>query len=254
MRCVAVSLALLLAFAAGCGGEDDEDDTTAASFVGVPWLLSSGLDVEGWEARPPSATFTDDTVGGFTGCNRFTGPYTSDGDALELGPLASTRMACAPPGDAIERAYLAALERVAAWSLDDEELVLLDGDDAELLRYVGATPVGDWEATAIQTGNALASPLVGTEITASFAGDLTLTGSAGCNTYRTTFTTDSGDIEISPAAATRKTCPTPDGVMEQETAYLAALPTAATYRVDGDSLALLQADGTYVASFVRATP
>ena len=41
--------------------------------------------------------------------------------------------------------------------------------------------------------------------------------------------------------------------MEQETAYLAALPTAVAYRVDGDSLALLRADGTYVASFV-ATP
>ena len=108
MRCVAVSLALLLAVAAGCGGDDDEDEP--ASFVGVPWLLSSGLDVEGWEARPPSATFTDETVGGFTGCNRFTGPYTSDGDALELGPRAPTRMACAPPADAIERAYLAALE------------------------------------------------------------------------------------------------------------------------------------------------
>ncbi len=40
--------------------------------------------------------------------------------------------------------------------------------------------------------------------------------------------------------------------MEQEAAYLAALPAAVSYRVDGDSLALLTADGTYVASFVRA--
>lgn len=163
-------------------------------------------------------------------------------------------MACAPPGDAIERAYLAALEQVAAWRMDDPELVLLDGEDAELLRYVAATPVGDWEATAVQAGNALASPLAGTEITASFADDGTLTGSAGCNTYSTTFLTDRGGIEIPPAATTRKTCPTPEGVMEQEAAYLAALPTTAAYRVDGDSLALLRADGTYVASFVRSTP
>ena len=184
MRCVAVSLALLLAFAAGCGG-DDGDESASESFVGVPWLLSSGLDVEGWEATAPSATFTDEAVGGFTGCNRFTGAYTVDGDALELGAIGSTQMACAPPADEVERAYLAALERVAAWRLDDAELVLLDGDDAELLRYGQATPVGDWEVGAFLNGNAVSSPLPGTQLTASFAADGTLTGSAGCNTYRT---------------------------------------------------------------------
>ncbi len=40
--------------------------------------------------------------------------------------------------------------------------------------------------------------------------------------------------------------------MEQEAAYLAVLPTAVRYRVDGGSLALLSADGTYVASYTRA--
>jgi hypothetical protein len=40
--------------------------------------------------------------------------------------------------------------------------------------------------------------------------------------------------------------------MEQEAAYLAALPTAVHYRLDGGSLALLAADGTYVASYIRA--
>jgi hypothetical protein len=40
--------------------------------------------------------------------------------------------------------------------------------------------------------------------------------------------------------------------MEQEAAYLAALPTATHFRVDGGALALLSADGTYVASYVPA--
>ena len=30
------------------------------------------------------------------GCNRFFGHYTYDGSAIKIGPLASTRMACAP--------------------------------------------------------------------------------------------------------------------------------------------------------------
>ena len=47
-------------------------------------------------------------------------------------------------------------------------------------------------------------------------------------------------------------CASPAGIMEQEAAYLAALPTAVGYRVDGGSLALLGADGTYVVSYTRA--
>ena len=250
----AAALALLLAVAlAGCGG-DDESESGPPSFVGVPWVLSSGLDVEGWETVRPSATFSDDTVGGSTGCNRFTAPYSAGSDTMEIGVVASTQMACVPPADAVERAYVDALGRVAEWRQEDAELVLLDDTGSELLRFAEATPVGDWEVTAFLSGDAVSSPLPGTELTASFGADGTLTGSGGCNTYTAAFTTDRGDIEIDSPAATRKACAAPEGVMEQEAAYLAALPAAVSYRVDGDSLALLDADGTYVASFVRATP
>ena len=250
MHAAAASVALLLALglAAGCGGDDG-----AGSFVGVPWVVSSGVDLAGTDAVP-SATFTDDTVGGSTGCNRFTASYTVDGDAMEIGEIASTRMACPPPADAIERAYLAALGRVAAWHIDGSELVLADDDDNELLRCEEASPVGDWEVTAFLSGDAVTSPLPGTTITAKFADDGTLTGSSGCNTYQTAFSLGKGSIEIEPPAATEMACAKPEGVMEQEAAYLAALPTAVGYRVDGGSLALVSADGTYVASYTRARP
>ena len=250
MHAAAASVALLLALglAAGCGGDDG-----AGSFVGVPWVVSSGVDLAGTDAVP-SATFTDDTVGGSTGCNRFTASYTVDGDAMEIGEIASTRMACPPPADAIERAYLAALGRVAAWHIDGSELVLADYDDNELIRFEEASPVGEWEVTAFLSGDAVTSPLPGTTITAKFADDGTLTGSSGCNTYQTAFSLGKGSIEIEPPAATEMACAKPEGVMEQEAAYLAALPTAVGYRVDGGSLALVSADGTYVASYTRARP
>jgi heat shock protein HslJ len=251
MRSMLAGAVLLLCLASGCGG-DEAPASDEASLVGVPWVLTAGLDAQGWENAPPSATFADGTVGGSTGCNRFTAPFTVDGDSLELGTIAATQMACVPPSDTVERAYLAALGKVARWRMDGSSLVLLDGEENELLRYDAASPVGSWEATVIQTGFALTSPLPGTKVTATFADDGTLTGSAGCNTYRTSFTTDEGGIEIAPPAATKKTCASPAGVMAQEAAYLAVLPTAAHYRVDGGSLALLSADGTYVASYVRA--
>lgn len=114
------------------GSGADED---GASLRGVLWVLASGLDVAGGERAAPSATFANGTVAGSTGCNRFTGTYTIDGDKLEIGRVATTRMACAPPADAVEREYLAALGRVAAWRTETGELALVDANGAELLRY-----------------------------------------------------------------------------------------------------------------------
>ena len=252
MHAAAASLALLLALGltAGCGGDDD--GAAADSFVGVPWVLSAGVHV-GAGGTAPSATFTDKAVAGSTGCNQFTAPYTVDGDEMEIGTVASTRMACPPPADAVERAYLVALGRVAAWHLDGSELILVDDDHNELLRYEEASLLGDWEATAFHRGDAVSSPLPGTKITASFADDGSLTGSSGCNTYRTSFTLDRASIQIEQPAPTQMACAEPAGVMDQEAAYLGELPTAASFRLDGASLSLLGVDGAIVASYTRAT-
>ncbi|MCZ7589672.1 MAG: META domain-containing protein [Gaiella sp.] len=46
-------------------------------------------------------------------------------------------------------------------------------------------------------------------------------------------------------------CDQPAGVMDQEAGYLAALETAATYRVEGSKLELRTADGAIAAQFQR---
>ena len=152
-------------------------------------------------------------------CNTYRASYTLDGDSLEISEPAGTLIGCPPPVDEFERAYLDALGQVATWELDGEELVLSDADGGELLRFEVASIAGSWTVTGVNTGDAIVSPIVGTELTAVFAEDGSLTGSAGCNTYTTTYTADAGDIEIEPAASTKKFCPEPEGVMEQETAY-----------------------------------
>lgn len=237
-------LALIgIAVLIGCGEEDDPGAAAGApSLEGVPWALESG----------PSMSFEDGKVSGSTGCNRFTTSYTQDGDTLEIATPATTRMACAPPADAAEREFLAALERVEGWRIDNGELALVDGDGKELLRFSEASPVGAWQATAFRQRDAVASLIPGTEISAVFDQDGMLAGSAGCNTYRATYKTDGGAIRIDKPAATAKACTTPEGVAEQEQAYLAALPLARSYRVEGSILSLLTAEGTYVATYTRA--
>jgi heat shock protein HslJ len=109
--------------------------------------------------------------------------------------------------------------------------------------------VGD---DGIAPGEALASPPVGTEISATFGDDRTLSGSAGCNTYNTACTTEGSSIEIDAPSSTKLACPEPEGVMDQEAAYLAALPTAVSFRVEGGRLELLSAEGTAVVTYARA--
>jgi heat shock protein HslJ len=226
--------------------------TGAAPIEGRPWVLASGIPFpQDVAIVRPSATFESGRVSGSTGCNRYTGGYTLGGEMLALRQVASTLMACVPPADRIERDFLAALGRVSGWRLDGEELVLLGADGADLLRFTGATPVGTWQMTGLLRGDAFSSPIAGTELTAPFATDGTLDGSSGCNRYRASFTFDRGAITITPGAGTRKACAEPDGVMEQEAAYVSALPASARYRVDGRALELSDANGVRLVVYAR---
>jgi heat shock protein HslJ len=244
--------AFAVALAAGCG-DDDANVADVSSLEGVPWVLVAGIDVEGWETAAPSASFEDGRMTGSTGCNTYGASYTLDGSALELGRSMQTLIGCPPPAGDVETAFNAALERVAAWRVEDDELVLLYADDEELLRFAAAAPVGSWQATGVLRGDALVSPIAGTEITATFSEGDELSGSAGCNTYRATYTSGKGSIEISPPASTKKLCPEPEGVMEQESVLLATLPTATRFRIDGNTLQLFSADGTRILDFTRVT-
>ena len=248
MSRLVLALALLGAMA-GCG--EDEAAQDPAALRGEAWVLSSGVEVEGWEQVAPTASFTEQQVSGSSGCNRFTASYTVDGGELRLGPVAGTEMACPDPAGAVEEAFRAALGNVTAWRIEEQELVLLDDDGIELLRFAPASVAGEWTVTAFRMPGSVSSPIVGTELTAAFGDDGKLSGTAGCNPYTTTYRAERGTIEIAAPGSGRMACETPKGVMEQERAYLDALPAAATYEVGGSNLKLLAADGTIVATLAR---
>ena len=246
-----VAATLVLVLLAGCGDGDEQAAQGPPALERTPWILSAGIDVDGWEDVAPSATFKGGTLSGSSGCNRYTTSYTVDGETLKLGTVAGTRMACEPPGSEVESAFTAALERVARFSATDDELVLLDGGGQEVLRFRAASPVGDWKVTSFLQRDAVTGPLDGTEITATFEEGL-LSGTTGCNRYTASYTLHQGGIQIGAPVATRTRCVKP-GLMEQEQLYLAALPTAAGFSVEGSSLTLLTAAGTIVATYERTS-
>jgi len=87
----------------------------------------------GGKAIELSLNAQDQTVSGFSGCNRYRGSYSSDGNSnhgtpLKFGPMASTKRACAGD-DEIERTYLKALGDVDSYRIQGSSLALLQGKE-----------------------------------------------------------------------------------------------------------------------------
>lgn len=88
------------------------------------------------------AIAADGAVSGTGGCNRMTGKAAISDRTLRFGPIASTRMACAPAAMDQEGKFFAALEEARAWSLDQMrgKLVLLDEKGAVLIVFARMSP------------------------------------------------------------------------------------------------------------------
>ena len=77
-----------------------------------------------------------------------------------------------------------------------------------------------------------------------------ISGNGGCNAYSGPYWVSGTNIAIGPLAANQMMCGEA-GVMDQEQQLLAALQSAATYKLDGSRLELRRADGALAVLFVR---
>jgi heat shock protein HslJ len=235
-------------------------DGEPGAIEGVDWALAAYrvgdtlvelADTQG----PARLRFEDARVSGSAGCNRLTGAYTREGEAIRFEPpMAATMMACPEPLMAQEQAVHAALAEVASLRLDTDRLELLDGDGAMVLGFVALKSlslVGPvWELLAYNNGKqAIVSALAGARVTLELRDDGTLGGFDGCNRFMSGFTLEGDRLTIGPIATTRMACRGPEGVGEQAAAFAAALGTVTGYRIEGDELTLLSAEGTPAARF-----
>jgi heat shock protein HslJ len=115
-----------LALAAGPVLADDDDGAPTASWVAVEL---NGKLVDG-----PTLDYTSDKVSGTGGCNRFNGPISIEDDAIQIGPLASTKMVCEGKAE-IESQYFAALEAARSFVLDNGMLVIKDEGGKVILKF-----------------------------------------------------------------------------------------------------------------------
>jgi heat shock protein HslJ len=112
-------------------------------------------------------------------------------------------------------------------------------------------PGTTWSATALARDSGALAPLVpGSKITLAFGADGRASGSAGCNRYFASYQAESSKLSLKGGGSTRMMCGG-DGVMAQEQAYLRALDTVATMRIEADRLELRTPDGAPVVAFTR---
>jgi heat shock protein HslJ/uncharacterized lipoprotein YbaY len=157
-----------------------------------------------------------------------------------------------------EAAYMEALGAAATYEISEEDLVLFDaeGNSVAVFSAVSQDLTGSsWEVIAYNNGRGgVVSVIIDTEITANFGEDGQLTGNASCNDYFGSYETDGENISMGPFGTTRMACQEPEGIMQQESEYLAALETAATYKIDGVTMNMRTAEGSTVANFRRKLP
>lgn len=235
-----------------------------AALVGTRWLLTGYNDGQGGfvsvlNGTEVTALFGEDgQVAGSAGCNNYFASYELSGDALKLGPAGSTLMACADPEGimAQEDAFLAALGSVASFQIEGQQLALLAGQGQALLTFTvgeSASLSGTtWQVVGYNNGRGgVTSVIIGTELTAVFDEGGRLAGSAGCNQYFADYRLEDQDLAIGPAGSTRMACLEPDGIMDQENEFLAALERVATYRIEGDRLQLRDVGGALQVEMLK---
>lgn len=261
MRCARLVLipTVLLLVLASCADDDGSGGSSGSGDLeGITWILDEAS-VAGFSADAPDEAratirFEDGQVGGTAFCNQYGGSYEAGDDgslSIELGAM--TQMACDEPIGSMEGLYVEALGQVTGFAVDGDTLELTRGD-GDPLTFAAEQPLPlegtAWRLDGITTGtDAVSSTLAGTEITATFADDGTLSGSGGCNTYNTTYAVDGEELTVDGGIMSTKMACEQD-VMDQEAAFLAALAETSSYEIQGSTLTLSDADGGFLLSFV----
>jgi heat shock protein HslJ len=80
----------------------------------------------------------EDMIYGNSGCNTFRGSITIEGHNIEIGPLATTRMACDVERMTLEEAILDILNNTATYSVTDNTLELQNADGLPLASFAEA--------------------------------------------------------------------------------------------------------------------
>jgi len=103
-----------------------------------------------------------------------------------------------------------------------------------------------WRLSSTTSGSTTTPVPSGIVVDATFQGGK-VSGSAGCNAYNATYSTDGANLTIGAPISTQKLCA--QDVMTVETAYFAALGSAASFTATSDALTIYDSSGKTLLTY-----
>jgi heat shock protein HslJ/uncharacterized protein YraI len=136
------------------------------------------------------------------------------------------------------------------------ELLVFNMDDSVSAERIEITVIGGLTSyrwilqsySSPSTGQR--TPLPGTQITARFATDGTLSGSAGCNSYNGSFTAFDQTLRIGTLSSSQALCGSPEGIMEQEGLFLNLMHQASRMAISAGQLTIYDSAGNMILTFI----
>jgi len=249
------ALAAVLLIAAGCVAGAG----SGGQIEGIQWVLDSYLD-NGTLAIAPETVFADATfesnrVSGQSGCNSYRALYQTGGRSLRVSQSSATLMACVEPQMTFEQTYLTLLQSSRYYTARNDQLTIFNADGTAVLVFDAAPKnplLGRWDVDSyLVPPSTVTAPLAGTTLDVVF-GIASVGGSSGCNSFSGTYGTNGNAVRISPLATTRLACP--QEILDQETAFLAALQGVSFIDYRGNTVLLTDRQGHLSVALVRPTP
>lgn len=188
---------------------------TPEAVPGIPpviWQLASITSADGTEQTPddPAKYTLQFLPDGFAAivadCNVGSGPYTIDGNNLDISNIITTLVACPP--ESISDEYVQRLDEAVSFGFEDEALVLALPTDGDSLRFLPTLTGVVWEWQGFLGGDdSEVIPENPANYTLQFLSDGTINVQADCNRGRGSYTAESGQIDLTAIALTRMACP-----------------------------------------------
>jgi heat shock protein HslJ len=231
---------------------------------GTNWMVTSYNNGNGAVISVlPNTTLTasfraDGSLLGFTGCNLYTNSFNTDGFQISINLVDQTHYQCPEALQLQEALFLSAYGMGGLYKVlgNDMEFRGSDGTLAMTFQQLGELSlVGPtWVLQSYNDQAAFVVPMEKTQIDLNFMEDGSVSGSSGCNQYSGSYQAGDISLSIGPLAATQKACSDPEGIMEQEAKYLAALESVASYEINVNALLLKDDSGTVILAYGASEP
>lgn len=168
-----------------------------------------------------------------TDCNNIFSPFVVDNEILSIGPIASTKMACAP--GSLETEYTQELLRAVSHVIAGDELrVILVKDSGTMVftKHVAVNLDGTTFRLTSFNNDAIAQ---GTNYTLAFSGNSL--SAKFCNGMGGEYKL-AGGVLTANIVGTKMYCETPNNLMTMENTFGAILRDGANFSLEGSTLTL----------------